>query len=922
MTKVGDDAASNVYIRMKKKAAQEVGLRFEHRHFREQGEGGCVMVTQEQLLRTIEALNDDPHVNGVLVQLPLPSHIDKQVIMDAIHPTKDVDGFNALNAGRLAQRTATAMFVPCTAQACLKLLQHAGVEVSGKDAVVVGRSDIVGHPTAELLQRANATVTLCHSKTKNLKDKVAAADILVAALGKPNAIKSEWLKEGSVVIDVGINPVADTDRPNERKLVGDVDFQPNRNDTNCKASAITPVPGGVGPMTVAMLLENTVKSARRHLESSLLRSKWSLQAMAMPLLPRVPVPSDEEIARSQRPKPIMHLAEELNLQHNEVDSYGKYKAKISLDVLKRLGHGKNGKYICVAGITPTPLGEGKSTTAIGLAQALTGRLGIQSFVCLRQPSQGPTFGIKGGAAGGGYSQVIPMDEFNLHLTGDIHAITAANNLFAAAIDARYFHESTQSDRSLWDHLVPQRQGRREFSPIMFKRLKKLGITKMKPEELSAEEITNFVRLNIDPNTITWRRAIDTNDRFLREITIGQGEAERNNSRKTGFDISVASELMAILALSSSLEDMKSRIGRIIFAKDKSGCFLTADDLGVTGALTVLMKDSIRPTLMQTLEGTPVFVHAGPFANIAHGNSSIIADQMALKMVGENGFVLTEAGFGADMGWEKFCNIKCRASGLVPDCVVLVATVRALKMHGGGSKVSTGLPLPREYAEEHLELVEKGCLSNLAKQIENIKMFNVPVVVAINVFTQDTPKEIETVIRVALSAGADDAVPTTHWAEGGSGSVPLAQALLKACQQNLQQTTNKEEKGNVFRYLYDLKAPIASKINSIATQVYGASGIQLSALARQRIEDFQKNAPELCNLPVCMAKTHLSLSHDSSLKGAPRGFTLPIRDIGASAGAGFLYPLVGTMSTMPGLPTRPSYFDIDLDTSNNIVVGLS
>lgn len=390
-------------------------------------------------------------------------------------------------------------------------------------------------------------------------------------------------------------------------------------------------------------------------------------------------------------------------------------------------------------ITPTPLGEGKSTTTIGLVQALGAHLNKAAFACVRQPSQGPTFGIKGGAAGGGYSQVIPMDEFNLHMTGDLHAVTAANNLMAAAIDARMFHENTQSNKGLFNRLCPAKKGVRKFAPVMLKRLEKLGINKTDPTELTDDEIARFVRLDVDPETITWQRGVDVNDRFLRKITIGQSPTEKGMERQTGFDITVASEVMAVLALATDLKDMRERLGNMVVASSKSGEPITADDFGIGGALTVLMKDAIKPNLMQTLEGTPTIVHAGPFANIAHGNSSIIADRIALKLAGsdgpdmEPGYVITEAGFGADMGMEKFFDIKCRTSGLVPDAVIIVATVRALKTHGDGPPVVAGKPLPDVYNEENLDLLRKGC-GNLAKHIENAKKFGVPVVVAVNRFT--------------------------------------------------------------------------------------------------------------------------------------------------------------------------------------------
>jgi methylenetetrahydrofolate dehydrogenase (NADP+)/methenyltetrahydrofolate cyclohydrolase/formyltetrahydrofolate synthetase len=465
---------------------------------------------------------------------------------------------------------------------------------------------------------------------------------------------------------------------------------------------------------------------------------------------RHPVPSDIEISRSQRPKKIRDLAHEVGIADHELDPYGQYKGKVSLDILNRLKNRRNGKYILVAGITPTPLGEGKSTTTMGLAQALGAHLGKIAFANVRQPSMGPTFGIKGGAAGGGYAQVIPMDEFNMHLTGDIHAISAANNLLAAAIDTRMFHESAQSDKALLKRLNGKAP-RGTFSPVLARRAAKLGITKTDPADLSKEETRKLVRLDIDPDTITWRRVVDCNDRHLRTITVGEGAAEKGHTRQTGFDISVASECMAILALSTSLKDMRQRLGRVVVASSKDGEPITCEDIGAAGALTAIMKDALNPTLMQTLEGTPVFVHAGPFANISIGASSILADKIALKLAGtipnegpqDDGYVITEAGFDFTMGGERFLNIKCRYGGLAPDAVVIVATVRALKLHGGGPDVKPGQPLGKEYTEEHVDLVRRGT-ANLAKQIANAKSYGVPVVVAINRFVSDTDAEIEAV----------------------------------------------------------------------------------------------------------------------------------------------------------------------------------
>lgn len=619
-----------------------------------------------------------------------------------------------------------------------------------------------------------------------------------------------------------------------------------------------------------------------------------------------PVPADIEIAQSAELKPITEVAAELGLLPEEIEQYGPYKAKVRLEVLDRLKDRPNGKYVDVTAITPTPLGEGKTTTTVGLGQALGAHLGYNVITAIRQPSQGPTFGIKGGAAGGGYSQVIPMEDFNLHLTGDIHAITAANNLLAAAIDTRMFHESTQSDEALFDRLFPKdKQGKRHFAINMQARKRKLGIETDDPDEMTPEQRSRFVRLDIDPDSITWRRVVDTNDRMLRKITIGQGPQEKGFTRETGYDITVASELMAILALATDLRDMRERFGRIVIGTSRSGEAITADDLGVAGAMTVLMKDALKPNLMQTLEGTPVFVHAGPFANIAHGNSSIIADKIGLKLAD---FVLTESGFGADMGMEKFFDIKCRYSGLVPDVVVIVATVRALKMHGGGPKVVAGKPLDRAYTEEHLDLVRAG-MPNLLHHIKIARKYGIPVVVAINKFPTDSDKELELVRQMSVEdGGAFAAVVTDHWEKGGEGAVDLAKKVVEATEQPSD-----------FRFLYDLDKSIKEKIEIIAREIYNADGVDYTPEAEKRIAEYTRLGFD--RIPICMAKTHLSISHDPELKGVPSGYRILVRDIRASVGAGFIYPLLGTMSTMPGLPTRPAYYDIDLDQETGRVIGL-
>ncbi len=614
-----------------------------------------------------------------------------------------------------------------------------------------------------------------------------------------------------------------------------------------------------------------------------------------------PVPSDIAIAQAARLKPILQIAEEVGLKPGELELFGQYKAKVHLDVRDRLARRPNGKYIDVTAITPTPLGEGKTTTTVGLAQALGAHLGQRVFVCIRQPSQGPTFGIKGGAAGGGYSQIVPMEDFNLHLTGDIHAVSAANNLLAAAIDARLLHERTQTDdEKLARALCPEGK----FTPSQQKRLEKLGLKAESLADLSPQAKRQLFRLDIDPASLTWQRVVDVNDRLLRGIQIGRGDKEKGNERCTGFDISVASEVMAILGLTTSLADMRERLGRIVIGTNSRGEPITAEDLGAAGAMTVLMKDALLPNLMQTLEGTPAFVHAGPFANIAHGNSSIVADQIALKLAD---YVITESGFGADIGMEKFMDVKCRYSGLTPNVVVLVATIRALKMHGGGPKVVAGRPLDRAYTEENLALVEAGA-ANLVKHIENAKLFGVPVVVAVNAFKYDTEAEIQLVQKLALQAGAEGAFKSTHWMHGGKGAIELAEAVMAAA-----------EKPANFRFLYPLGLPIKQKIETIASCIYGADGVDYLPEAEAKVDLYTRLGFD--RLPICMAKTHLSLSHDPDLKGRPTGWRLPIRDIRASVGAGFLYPLCGAMSTMPGLPTRPVFMDVDLDLETGKVVGL-
>jgi formyltetrahydrofolate synthetase len=623
----------------------------------------------------------------------------------------------------------------------------------------------------------------------------------------------------------------------------------------------------------------------------------------MPLELKRPVPSDIAIAQASVPRPISELADEIGILKHELEPYGFTKAKVTLDIRDRLADVPNGHMVVVTAITPTPLGEGKTTVTIGLSQAIGAHLGRTVFTCIRQPSMGPTFGIKGGAAGGGYSQVIPMEDFNLHLTGDTHAITAANNLLAAAIDSRLLYETKQQDDALLMMGVCKKiDGAPVFSDYHRRRMARLGITAATPSDLTPDDRRRLFRLDIDPNAITWNRVLDVNDKMLRRITVGLGDEEKF-PRNTGFDIAVASEIMAVLALCTSLADFRERARKMVIGFSTSGQPITADDLGAAGALTVLMKDAVKPTLMQTLEGTPVLVHAGPFANIAHGNSSVIADQIALKLAD---FVVTEAGFGSDIGFEKFANIKSRASGIAPSCAVLVATVRALKMHGGGPKVVAGRSLDAVYKNENLEILAAG-LPNLERHIKNVIGYGIPVVVAINNFATDTEAEVELIRDAALKAGAFAAVKSTGWADGGAGVKGVAEAVVQACEQPSQ-----------FSHLYDLHASIETKILTIARS-YGADGVDYSPEAAAKLKLFTDLG--YAHLPICMAKTHLSFSDQADLKGAPTDFRITIRDMRASLGAGFIYPLVGTMRTMPGLPARPAFCDVDIDIATGRIEGL-
>jgi formate--tetrahydrofolate ligase len=565
----------------------------------------------------------------------------------------------------------------------------------------------------------------------------------------------------------------------------------------------------------------------------------------------MPFPTDLEIARKAQLKPIDDIASEIGLGMHLLEPYGEQVAKIKLSAIEELADAPKAKYVVVTAVTPTPLGEGKTTTTVGLGQAFK-HIGKRATIAIRQPSMGPTFGIKGGAAGGGYSQVVPMEILNLHLTGDMHAVTAAHNLLSAMID---------------NHLY---QGN---------------------------------ELGLDVNEITWRRVLDVNDRALRNIVIGLGPKADGVTRQTGFDITAASELMATLALTNSLADLRQRLGRIVVGYTATGTPVTAEQLDAAGSMAVILRDAIKPNLLQTLENTPVLVHTGPFGNIATGNSSVVADLIGIHT---GDFLVTEAGFGADMGAERFFNIKCRYSGLIPDAAVVVATVRALKVHSGKYKVVAGRPLPEEMTRENPDDVLAGA-ANLRKQIENVKLHGIPPVVSVSTFPTDHPSEYQAIREIAAEMGVRCAV-SSHFDHGGRGATELAEAVAEAAGEP-----------DEFRFLYLDQASLRQKIETVATKVYGAAAVSYSPQAARQLDTYERNG--FGRLPVCIAKTHLSISSDPALKGAPTGWTLPVREVRASVGAGFVYPICGEMRTMPGLSSNPAAARIDIDADGEIV-GLS
>uniref|UniRef100_A0A8B9JAN7 C-1-tetrahydrofolate synthase, cytoplasmic n=1 Tax=Astyanax mexicanus TaxID=7994 RepID=A0A8B9JAN7_ASTMX len=761
---------------MKLRAAAEIGINASHIRLPK-------TATEDEVLQTIEQVNEDPAVHGLIIQLPLDSvnPIDADKMTNAVTPEKDVDGLSSINAGKLARGDLRSCFIPCTPNGCMELIKQTGLQVAGKIVVVVGRSKIVGAPMHDLFLWNHATVTSCHSKTSDLAEQVKRADILVVGAGKAELVKGDWVKEGAVVIDCGINYIQDSSKPGGTRVVGDVHY-PSAKE---RAGYITPVPGGVGPMTVVMLMENTVQSAKHFLQ--MYTGKWKISyRKAKPLKPQ---PSDFQISHSCQRKPIAQLAKEVGLFSNEVEPYGRSRAKVRVDVLERLKKQPDGKHVVVTGITPTVLGEGRRTITFGLAQALGAHLNINAFACLQQPSP---------------------------------------------------------------------KSNHKYTLCLFETpLQRLDIETSDPLTLTEEEMRRFVRLDVNPDSM---QVGDAN--FLKD------------------------EIMAILSLSSSADDLKHRLARMVVAASRSEEPITTEDLGVSDALALLLNNALKPCLMQTLEGTPVFVHSSSCADFTLGSASVMASKIALKLVGPQGFVVTETAHGADASLEKFLNIKCRSSGLQPNVVVLVATVRALKMHGGAPRVS--LTLTDIYSlSSNLKLLEKGC-AHLKRQVENAREYGLPVVVAVNAFSSDRKAELDLVCSQARQAGVFDAVLCTNWSDGGAGALDLAKTVQRAA-----------ELPSPFHYLYDLQLPVEQKIEKVAQQTYGAKDVKLSPKAKEKLALYMKQG--LANYPVSLAKTHLSLNNDPKFKGEPTDFTLPISDVQAYVGAGFLSLLVDRVSFIPSLP---------------------
>ncbi|XP_017310955.1 C-1-tetrahydrofolate synthase, cytoplasmic [Ictalurus punctatus] len=831
---VGDRDDSNLYISMKLKAAARIGINANHIRLPK-------TATQDEVLQSIQLYNEDPDVHGLIVQLPLDSihPMSTEKVTNAVDPDKDVDGLCSVNAGKLARGDLQSCFIPCTPNGCMELLKHTGVSVSGKNAVVIGRSKIVGAPMHDLLLWNHATVTCCHSKTPDLPAEVKKADILVVGTGNAEMVKGEWIKDGAVVIDVGINYIPDSSRASGMRVVGDVHY-PSAQE---RAGFITPVPGGVGPMTVAMLMENTVKSAARFLQTYR-PGKWSVTYTK--LKPQKPQPSDARISQCATRKPIHQLAKEIGLFSKEVEVYGRGGVRVSLDVLKRLDKQPDGKYVAVTGLTSSPLTEGRSIVTLGLAQALGGHLKVNAFACVRQPSLHHCLGVRGAAVGGGYSQ-ISIEEARSLFTGDAEAVLAFSGLITDTITAYCHYQAKLSDQALFDVLVPVRDDHRAFSSSQLKRLQRLGVEKYDPSTLTQDEIRRLVRLDINPDVRTDRASLD-------------------------------GEIMAVVSLSRSVEDLQDRLARMVVAHSTSGEPIITEDLGISGVAGVLLKESLKPCLMQTLEGTPVFLHISPLADAAWGSPSIMADKMALKLVGPQGFVVAETPH-----CENFFSITCRSSGLRPHVLVIVTSVRALKMCGGGPRVTAGFPLPEQYSKQKVELLENGC-AHLQRRLETARAYGVPVVLAVNTFSCDSEAEVEMVCDQARRFGAVEAVQCSSWSEGGAGALELAHGVQRAA-----------EIQSMLHFPYELQMPVIDKMKKAAWQMCGAEDVELSAKAKEKLERYIKQG--FGHYPVCISESRICMRNDAGVK------VVPISDIQAYAGAGFLR-FVPDMTNRREDPTWP------------------
>ncbi|KAF7690591.1 C-1-tetrahydrofolate synthase, cytoplasmic isoform X2 [Silurus meridionalis] len=831
---VGDRDDSNLYISMKLKAAARIGINANHIRLPK-------MATEDEVLQSIRMFNEDPDVHGLIVQLPLDSinPINTEKVTNAVNPDKDVDGLNSVNAGKLARGDLHNCFIPCTPHGCMELLKHAGVSVAGKNAVVIGRSKIVGAPMHDLLMWNHATVTCCHSKTPDLPAEVKRADIVVVGAGKAELLKGEWIKEGAVVIDVGINHIPDSSRPSGVRVVGDVHY-PSAKE---RAGLITPVPGGVGPMTVAMLMENTVRSAQKFLQMYR-PGKWSVTYTK--LKPDKPWASDAWISQCAARKPILQLAKEIGLFSKETERYDRSRARVSLDVLQRLDKQPEGKYVAVTGITSAAQAEGRSTVALGLAQALGAHLKVNAFACVRQPSLRHWLGVRGAADGGGCSQ-ISMEEANF-LFPDTEAVSASSGFITDTIETFCHYQDKLSDQDLFGLLVPVRNDLRAFSSSQLKRLQRLGIEKSDPFTLNHDEIRCLVRLDINPDKRMDRASLN-------------------------------SELRAIVSLSRSVEDMKDRLARMVVAYSTSGEPVTTDDLGVSEVLCLVLKETLKPCLMQTLEGTPVFLHITSSTDVPWSSPSIIADKMALKLVGPQGFVVTETP-----DCENFLSITCRFSGLRPHVLVFVTSVRALKMcgDGAGAQISACFSSSDQYTKQNVELLKRGC-AHLQRRLEKARTYGVPLVVAVNTFSCDTEMEVEVVCDQARSFGAVEAVQCRSWSEGGAGALELAHGVQRAAE--IQSTVH---------FPYQLQMSVKEKMRRAARQMFGAEDVELSAEAEEKLDLYVKQG--FGNYPVCISHVR----NDADVK------VVPISDIQAFAGAGFLC-CQPNMGKRPEDPTWPFAF---------------